>query len=300
MADQKNLDYTYTLIDRIFRFCFGETGDFSGAKYDGDFSLTLEAAQRRKHEYIAESLNIGKGTRVLDMGCGWGSFLAYLQEIGAQGIGVTLSLGQLKACLKNALVVHLMDCRNILPDTFGTFDAVTCIGAFEAFCSREEWEAGKQDEVYRRFFKFVSDLLPKGGRFYMQTMIFGKNVIDYKTVDIHAPRNSDAYICALMEKEFPGHWLPYSVEQIIEDAKPRFTLVTKSNGRLDYIETQKHWRKKFRQFSFRKYLFYLSFIPKYLASKELRRRISRSGVNANRLCFEREILDHYRLVFEKP
>lgn len=133
----------------------------------------------------------------------------------------------------------------------------------------------------------------------MQTMTFGKNMIDYKDVKINAEKNSDAYICPLIEKEFPGHWLPYSADQIIEDAKPYFKLIDKSNGRLDYIETQKQWRKKFRTFSLGKYLFYLSLVPEYLASKELRKRISLYGTNANRLCFEKEIIDHFRLVFEK-
>ena len=46
MADQKDLEFTYSLIDKIFRLSLGEMADFSGAKYDGDFSLTLEQAQR--------------------------------------------------------------------------------------------------------------------------------------------------------------------------------------------------------------------------------------------------------------
>ena len=54
MADRRDLDFTYSLIDRIFRLSLGELADFSGAKYDGDFSLTLEQAQARKHDYVAE------------------------------------------------------------------------------------------------------------------------------------------------------------------------------------------------------------------------------------------------------
>lgn len=299
MADQKDLDFTYSLIDKIYRFCFGETGDFSGAMYNGDFSMSLEQAQRRKHEFIAESLNIGEGSRVLDLSCGWGPFLKYIEERGAKGIGVTLSVAQIKACKKNGLDVHLMDCRKIKLETFGTFDAIVSIGGFEHFCSKEEWGAGKQEEIYNNFFKVVYDILTLDGRFYMQTMIFSKNMIDPEDVDINADRNSDAYICALMEKQFPGSWLPYSADQIIEDAKPFFKLISKSSGRLDYIETQKQWNKKYREFSFRKYIFYLSLLPSYLTSKELRKRIEQFGIPANRLCFEREILDHYRLVFEK-
>lgn len=299
MANQKDIEYTYTLIDRIFRHCFGENGDFSGAKYDGDFSLTLEEAQRNKHEYVARSLNLRRGSRILDMGCGWGAFLKHVQEIGAEGIGVTLSSGQQKACAKNGLNVHLADCRVILPETFGLFDAVACIGAFEAFCSREEREAGRQGEVYRRFFASVARLLPPRGRFYMQTMVFGKNMIPLGRVNINAPRGSDDHICALMEKQFPGHWLPESVDQIITAASPDFRLLEKSSGRLDYIETQKQWRRKFRSFAVRKYLLYLSLVPEYIVNPQLRERVDVFSENANRLCFEREILDHYRLVFEK-
>src|SRR5205814_1453950 len=41
MAEREDLEFTYTLIDRIVRLSLGELADFSGAKYDGDFSLTL-------------------------------------------------------------------------------------------------------------------------------------------------------------------------------------------------------------------------------------------------------------------
>jgi hypothetical protein len=59
MAGRDDLEFTYSLIDRIFRLSLGELADFSGAKYDGDFSLTLEEAQRRKHDYVAEQIGIG-------------------------------------------------------------------------------------------------------------------------------------------------------------------------------------------------------------------------------------------------
>src|SRR4051794_15320759 len=72
MADRRDLEFTYSLIDRIFRLSLGELADFSGAKYDGDFSMTLEQAQRRKHDYVAEQIGIGPGRRMLDLGSGWG------------------------------------------------------------------------------------------------------------------------------------------------------------------------------------------------------------------------------------
>jgi cyclopropane-fatty-acyl-phospholipid synthase len=299
MATKQDLDFTYSTIDKIFRLSFGEMADYSGARFDGNFAMTVEEGQRKKHQFIAESLGIKKDSRVLDMACGWGPFLNYIRSLGAKGIGVTLSTGQAEACVKNGLDVKIMDCRTVKPETFGPFDAVTCIGGLEHFCSVEEYKEGKQDEIYTNFFKNVSDLLPAGGRFYMQTMVFSKNTPAFKDIDINAPKDSSEYALALMIKQFPGSWLPYSDEQVIKNAAPFMKLVSKSSGRLDYIQTIKCWRKKFRQFNLHKYLLYTSLIPKYLMDKEFRHQVAVFRISPNKVCFEREAMDHYRLVFEK-
>ena len=300
MAEQRDLDFTYTTIDEIFRLSVGETGDYSGAKYDGDFSMSLEDAQRAKHQFIADSLHIKKGSKVLDMACGWGPFSRYIQEErGAESIGLTLSQGQADACQKNGLNILVKDCRYVKPEDFGTFDAITCIGGLEHFCSVEEWKAGKQEKVYRDFFQTLYNLLPKGGRFYMQTMTFSKNMVDFEELDVHAPKGSAAHVCALMVKEFPGSWLPYGPEMVIRNASPHFKLISQSSGRLDYIETIGQWRKKFRAFNLKKYGLYLSLLPRYIMDKEFRHQVEVFRISPNRVCFEKEIMDHYRLVFEK-
>src|SRR6478736_8953326 len=124
MADRDDLEFTYSLIDRMFRLSLGELADFSGAKYDGDFSLTLEEAQRRKHDYVAEQIGIGPDRRVLDLGCGWGPMLDYIRRRDATGVGVTLSSAQAAACRRNGLDVRLKDARQVSQETFGSFDAV--------------------------------------------------------------------------------------------------------------------------------------------------------------------------------
>ena len=300
MAEKKDLDFTYSTIDKIFRLSMGETGDYSGAKYDGDFSMSLEEAQKAKHQFIADSLHIKKGSKVLDMACGWAPFTRYIvKEREATSIGLTLSQGQADACQKNGFNVLVKDCRNVTPEDYGLFDAITCIGGLEHFCSVEEWQQGKQEKVYSDFFETLNNLLPVSGRFYMQTMTFSKNMIDFEELDVNAKKDSTAYIMALMVKQFPGSWLPYGPEMVIRNAEPHFKLISKSSGRLDYIETIGQWRKKFRKFNLKKYMLYLSLIPKYITDKEFRHLVEIFKVSPNRVCFEREVMDHYRLVFEK-
>ena len=300
MADKKDLDFTYSTLDRIFRLSLGETGDFSGARYEGDFSLTLEEAQENKYRFLVDNLHISDDSKVLDMGCGWGPFLNYLKKKkNLDSLGLTLSGGQAQACEKNGLRVVVKDCRKVKREDFGSFDAIVSLGAFEHFCSLEEYLAGKQEEVYGNYFKSVYDLLPDGGRFYLQTMVFGKNMIDHDEISIDADKNSDAYILALMVKQFPGSWLPYGHEMVARAASPYFKLKSLSSGRLDYIETISQWRKKFRKFSIKKYLLYLKLLPKYFTDKEFRHKIAIFRVSPNKVCFEREIMDHYRFVFEK-
>ena len=298
MADRGDLEFTYSLIDRLFRLSLGELADFSGARYEGDFSLSLEEAQRRKHKYVAEQIGIGPGRRLLDLGCGWGPLLDFVRRSGGAGVGVTLSSAQAAACRRHGLEVHLHDARRITRETFGPFDAVASLGAFEHFCSPEEHRAGRQEEIYSDLFARVAGLLPGHGRFYLQTMVFGRNMIPVEDVDIDAPRDSDAFHLALLARQFPGSFLPSGHEQIVRSAGPHFRLVSSASGRLDYIQTIAEWRRRFAARSVRKTLLKLRLVPRWLTSADFRLAFT-SGVSANSVCFERELLDHYRLVFEK-
>ena len=71
-----------------------------------------------------------------------------------------------------------------------------------------------------------------------------------------------------------------------------------SSGRLDYIETIRQWRARFGAPSFKKSLLKLQLAPRWLTSSDFRLAFT-SGVSANSVCFERELLEHYRLVLEK-
>jgi cyclopropane-fatty-acyl-phospholipid synthase len=303
MADRADIDFTYSLTDRIFRLSMGEMADFSGAKYDGDFSISLDEAQRRKHEYVAEQIGIGRGRRTLDLGCGWGALLDVIRRRGGAGVGVTLSSAQLTACRRHGLDVHLCDARKLGLECFGMFDSIASLGAFEHFCSPQDYLAGRQEQIYGDMLARVASVLPAGGRFYLQTMVFGRNMPAPEQIDLAAlmgtpTRDTDAWYLGLMGRQFPGSWLPFGQEQIVRCAAPRFSLLSSVSGRLDYIETIEQWNARIGARGVRKSLLKLMLVPRWLASADFRLAFT-SGVSANKVCFERELLDHYRLVFEK-
>lgn len=298
MAGRADIEFTYTTIDRIFRMSLGELADFSGARYLGDFSLTLEQAQRAKHEYIAEQIGIGPGRRLLDLGCGWGALLHFVRERGGEGVGCALSRAQVDSCRRNGLDVHLQDARTVTRETYGGFDAVASLGAWEHFASPEDFRSGRQEDVYRSLFANIASVLPDRGRFYLQTMVFGRNMIPPEQVSEHAPRDSDAYILYLLSCQFPGSWLPSGLEQLERCAAPHFRIVESSSGRLDYIETISQWNRRIGAPSMRKNLMKARLLPMWLRSSTFRDAFT-SGVSANKVCFERELLDHHRIVFEK-
>jgi cyclopropane-fatty-acyl-phospholipid synthase len=302
VADRADIDFTYSLTDRVFRLSMGELADFSGAKYDGDFSLTLDQAQQRKHEYVAAQIGIAPDRRVLDVGCGWGALLDFIRRREGVGVGVTLSSAQLAACRRHVLDVHLLDARALERERFGGFDAVASLGAFEHFCSPADYRAGRQDAVYESFFERIAELLPDGGRLYLQTMVYGRNMIPatdaVAALDELPPAHTDAWYLALLSRQFPGSWLPFGQEHVIRCADSRFRLLASESGRVDYIETITQWNARIGKRSPRKSLLKLRLVPRWLTSADFRLAFA-SGVSANKVCFERELLDHFRLTFEK-
>jgi cyclopropane-fatty-acyl-phospholipid synthase len=70
----------YDLQRPFFALMLDEGLNNSGALYSAQDNETLEHAQLRKHRAIAQELHIRPGDRILELGCGWGSFAVYLAQ----------------------------------------------------------------------------------------------------------------------------------------------------------------------------------------------------------------------------
>jgi cyclopropane-fatty-acyl-phospholipid synthase len=298
LASRAQIETTYNFFDEMFRRTFGETADMSCAWYDGDFSKTLAKAQQDKHEFVLDALAVIGGSRVLDIGCGWGPILSAARTRGADGVGLTLASKQAASCRGRGLDVRIMDWKDVTPDKLGRFDAVVSIGSFEHFCSLEEYREGKQDTIYDHFFQLRRDLLPARGRLYLQTAMWGKNLVRVKTIDVTAEPGSDERILAVLTKFWPGTWLPYGEEQLLRVSAPYFRPVSMNNGRLDYIKTMDEWAEV-KSFSWAKLFASIKLLPQALTDPDFRYRIEEVRGAYQKEAFKRELVDHQRIVFEK-
>jgi cyclopropane-fatty-acyl-phospholipid synthase len=285
-------------MDAVFRLTLGEHPDITCALYDGDYSKTLEQAQRDKHGYILDGLGFCAGMRMLDVGCGWGPLLSAAKKRGGHAVGLTLSSKQAEACRRSGFEVYVRDWKEVTPETFGGFDAVASVGAFEHFCSEEQYLRGEQGAIYERFFALCAELLPARGRLYLQTMMWGRNMPPYETISLAAPKGSSSYVLAVLRKFYPGSFPPFGEEAILRSAAFYFSCVGSSDGRLDYIETMKQWGRVWR-LTPRKLLAMAKTLRYALADPDFRYKLESIRGGYNRLCFEREVLGHRRILFEK-
>jgi len=297
MATQAEIQRSYDPIDRLHRAALGPHADVTGAFYDGDFSLSLAEAQARKHDLILDGLGLGPGDTLLDIGCGWGPLLKVARERGIVAKGVSLSPAQVARCRAAGLDATLMDWKEIDPTGFGPFDGIASVGAFEHFASPNEAAEGLQDRIYDAFFRRCAVMLPPGGKLFLQTMTWGKRVPSPDELDVHAPSLSDEWVMGYLACLYPGSWLPHSAEHVIGAAAPYFAPTYVSNGRLDYLQTMGEWGRAVRALGWKKWRHVAPTVWRALVSTEGRRFLTALRSGCARLCFEREIFQHYRMVF---
>ncbi len=134
--DAAAISHHYDVSNAFYRLVLGPSLTYSCAVFERA-DATLEEAQTVKHELVCRKLGLEQGMRVLDVGCGWGSFLLHVGERhGVRGVGVTISERQAElarervaeAGLGDRIEIRLADYRDV---NDGPFDAISSIGMFE-------------------------------------------------------------------------------------------------------------------------------------------------------------------------
>ncbi len=142
--DAAAISHHYDVGNDFYALVLGESMVYSCAVWDGSSAAHpgglpagLDGAQRAKLDLVCRKLGLKPGMRVLDVGCGWGSFALHAaREYGVTVVGVTLSAEQAVRARKRAaeagltekIDIRVQDYRDI-PD--GPFDAISSIGMSE-------------------------------------------------------------------------------------------------------------------------------------------------------------------------
>jgi cyclopropane-fatty-acyl-phospholipid synthase len=137
--DRAAVSHHYDVGNDFYRHVLGESMVYSCAVWrePPSPSYSLEDAQRDKLDLVCRKLALAPGMRVLDVGCGWGSFLLHAARgYGVSGVGITLSTEQAElarkrvadAGLADRVEIRLQDYREVVD---GPFDAISSIGMAE-------------------------------------------------------------------------------------------------------------------------------------------------------------------------
>lgn len=186
----------------------------------------LDQAQERKLELICRKLGLEARHRVLDVGCGLGSFARYATTTrGCRVVGINVSGEQLRAAreLAAGLPVEFVQCdyRDVAAYTGGgPFDRVVSCGMFE--------HVGRKN--HRAYFEAAHAALADGGLFLLHTV--GSNVSQHRNDPWF-----DKYI-------FPNGLLP-SIRQVGRAIEGLFVMEDWHNFGPHYERTLRAWHERF-------------------------------------------------------
>jgi cyclopropane-fatty-acyl-phospholipid synthase len=225
---RRNIARHYDLSNDLFSLFLDESMTYSSAWFEpGD---TLEQAQARKIERLLDATGVGLGTKLLEIGTGWGALAIRAAQRGATVTTITLSTEQAAlarqrveaAGVAGRVDIRICDYREI----DGEYDAVVSVEMIEAV-GEQYWPA---------YFSSLERVLAPGGRVGIQAILLEHD-------RMLATRDQYTWIHKYI---FPGGALP-SLEAI-DDVVAKHTglrvLDTHAFGQ-DYATTLREWRTRF-------------------------------------------------------
>lgn len=188
-----------------------------------DNAENLDQAQEAKLEHVCQVLGLQSGQRVLDIGCGWGSFARYAaKHYDVEVVGITISREQQQLaeerCEGLPIEIRLQDYREVNEP----FDHIVSLGMFE--------HVGNKN--YRKYMQVVNRCLADNGIFVLHTI-----------GGIRSVTKTDPWIEKYI---FPNSMIP-SVRQIGLAIDDLLVMEDWSNHGLDYDKTLMAWYDNFVQ-----------------------------------------------------
>jgi cyclopropane-fatty-acyl-phospholipid synthase len=233
-GSRDNVHAHYDLSNALFEQFLDTTMSYSAAWF-GDTAGAgddLESAQLRKIDAVLDAAAVGPGTRMLEIGTGWGSLAVRAAQRGAAVTTVTLSREQLdyaRECVAEAGVddrveLALRDYREIT----GEYDAIVSVEMVEAV-GEAYWPA---------YFLALDRLLAPGGKVALQTITMSHE-------RMLATRHSYSWIQKYI---FPGGLIPslQAIDQTLAE-HTGLRVVQRRDLGPHYAMTLRHWRARFRQ-----------------------------------------------------
>jgi cyclopropane-fatty-acyl-phospholipid synthase len=221
--DRRAVRHHYDLPPEFFALFLDESMTYSCAIFSRG-ARTLEEAQAAKLELVCTKLGLQPGRRVLDVGCGWGSFAVHAaREHGASVVGITLSPPQAQIARRRAaeagvadrVDIRVADWRELAGERF---DAIASIGMVEHVGS------ARIDAYARR----LRELLEPGG------VLLNHGIARLRHGEPEAGPFSERYV-------FPDA-APLHLSRVLF-ALERAGLVTDhvEGFAADYAQTLRHW-----------------------------------------------------------
>lgn len=225
IGSKKNIRYHYDLGNDFYSLWLDKSMTYSSAIF-GEENLTLKKAQENKYDRILSKINQGK---ILEIGCGWGSFALKAAKKGNQVNCLTLSKEQAKFAqekvkendLEKNIKIKLQDYRSEKE----IYDSIVSIEMFEAV-GKEYWE---------KYFQCLKDCLKEGGIALIQTI-----TIDEKVYQEYQNRFD-----FIQKHIFPGGFLPSKTVFKELAKKHNFKISDEFSFGKDYQKTLLYWLKNF-------------------------------------------------------
>lgn len=228
-GSRRNIHAHYDIGNHFYRLWLDPSMTYSSALFKEE-QYSLEQAQQAKYARIYSQIDGHAGSKILEIGCGWGGFAECATKLGAHVTGLTLSTEQLEfartrladAGLDQHADLRLQDYR----DTEGEFDAIASIEMFEAV-GENYWDS---------YFSCVAQRLKTGGKACIQTITIADELFERY-------RKGTDFI---QQYIFPGGMLPSPTVFRARAEKHGLDVVDECAFGLDYARTLSIWDQSFQ------------------------------------------------------